>query len=529
MGRSSKELSRDSSLARERALFEFAVRHGRIIVRPVGTLTTGTLTSGTVVDAEGVRLGRVVVSRRGIDIVGADGNVIAALDLFGRIGAECVLEHPVHARRWSEVLRELESEPGSAAEAGPAVPGIAASFKEVADFLESTGLSQYTDAFIQNGIGPKELPTLTGDDLKEMGVVSLGHRKAILAAIQSKAPNAAAPPPAAMVPAAQDAQKVSSFLRQARDALNFKDFAGAVAKADQCIEIDPENHEAWDTKSHAIMHTFPPDKHIAGEYIAQAEIERIAPVAAAFNNAVRTSGDEKAKYAEQAAVDLTGYIEALINDNLSTIAGQRSAAAMEALGKMTAGAPKLLQSGSTHTGIPQRIIDRATNGISTKLQSARIAFEMIDGWQVYDRRSDLLEKTIALLATISPPAPPSSVMLENYRRRFRERFPEQAAKRERESQETERQLAVQKQANAAQLQNALVVAGKVFGAVALVFIPLLMLSDSYKGNFFQAVFGAMCSSICLSPFVTAGILAYQAIRPKPHTGKHSGYDYLGGR
>jgi hypothetical protein len=126
VGRSSKELSRDSSLARERALFEFAVRHGRIIVRPVGTLPTGTLTRGTVVDAEGVRLGRAVVSRRGIDIVGDDGNVIAALDLFGRIGAECVLEHPVHARRWSEVLRELESEPGSAAEAGPAVPGIAA-------------------------------------------------------------------------------------------------------------------------------------------------------------------------------------------------------------------------------------------------------------------------------------------------------------------------------------------------------------------------------------------------------------------
>ena len=52
-----------------------------------------------------------------------------------------------------------------------------------ADLLRSLGLEAYLAAFEANGIEVAVLPTLTDADLRELGVVKLGDRKKILAAI----------------------------------------------------------------------------------------------------------------------------------------------------------------------------------------------------------------------------------------------------------------------------------------------------------------------------------------------------------
>jgi hypothetical protein len=54
---------------------------------------------------------------------------------------------------------------------------------DVADWLRSLGLEQYESLFRQNDIDAEVLPTLSVDDLRELGISSLGHRKKLLAAI----------------------------------------------------------------------------------------------------------------------------------------------------------------------------------------------------------------------------------------------------------------------------------------------------------------------------------------------------------
>ena len=54
---------------------------------------------------------------------------------------------------------------------------------DVTGWLRNLGLDQYAEAFAENEIDGAMLPALTGDDLKEIGVGPLGHRKKLLAAI----------------------------------------------------------------------------------------------------------------------------------------------------------------------------------------------------------------------------------------------------------------------------------------------------------------------------------------------------------
>ena len=54
---------------------------------------------------------------------------------------------------------------------------------DVGDWLRSLGLSEYEPAFRDNQIDSEVLPKLTGDDLKELGVASVGHRRKLLSAI----------------------------------------------------------------------------------------------------------------------------------------------------------------------------------------------------------------------------------------------------------------------------------------------------------------------------------------------------------
>jgi class 3 adenylate cyclase/predicted ATPase len=54
---------------------------------------------------------------------------------------------------------------------------------EVGDWLRGLGLGQYETAFRENEVDERVLPKLTSEDLKELGVAALGHRRMILSAI----------------------------------------------------------------------------------------------------------------------------------------------------------------------------------------------------------------------------------------------------------------------------------------------------------------------------------------------------------
>src|SRR5215470_13864340 len=54
---------------------------------------------------------------------------------------------------------------------------------DVGGWLRSLGLERYEAAFRENEISERVLPSLTQDDLKEIGVGPVGHRRLLLEAI----------------------------------------------------------------------------------------------------------------------------------------------------------------------------------------------------------------------------------------------------------------------------------------------------------------------------------------------------------
>jgi Adenylate and Guanylate cyclase catalytic domain/SAM domain (Sterile alpha motif) len=54
---------------------------------------------------------------------------------------------------------------------------------DIAGWLRDLGLDRYEAAFRENDVNADILPKLTGDDLKDLGVTSVGHRRQILDAI----------------------------------------------------------------------------------------------------------------------------------------------------------------------------------------------------------------------------------------------------------------------------------------------------------------------------------------------------------
>ena len=54
---------------------------------------------------------------------------------------------------------------------------------DVADWLRGLGLERYAATFRENDVDAELLPSLTADDLKEIGITSLGHRRRLLEAI----------------------------------------------------------------------------------------------------------------------------------------------------------------------------------------------------------------------------------------------------------------------------------------------------------------------------------------------------------
>ena len=54
---------------------------------------------------------------------------------------------------------------------------------DIEAWLSELGLERFAQAFRDNQIDARSLPHLTGDDLRELGVTALGHRRLLLHAI----------------------------------------------------------------------------------------------------------------------------------------------------------------------------------------------------------------------------------------------------------------------------------------------------------------------------------------------------------
>jgi SAM (Sterile alpha motif) domain-containing protein len=72
---------------------------------------------------------------------------------------------------------------------------------DIAAWLRGLGLGKYDPAFRDNEIDWEVLPQLTSEDLREIGVVAIGHRRKLLASIAALAAEA----PAAVTATPRDA------------------------------------------------------------------------------------------------------------------------------------------------------------------------------------------------------------------------------------------------------------------------------------------------------------------------------------
>jgi hypothetical protein len=66
---------------------------------------------------------------------------------------------------------------------------------DIAEWLRGLGLAQYEPAFRVNEIDERVLPSLTAEDLKDLGVSLVGHRRRLLDAIAALGAGDAAPRP----------------------------------------------------------------------------------------------------------------------------------------------------------------------------------------------------------------------------------------------------------------------------------------------------------------------------------------------
>ena len=112
---------------------------------------------------------------------------------------------------------------------------------DIADWLRRLGLDQYERAFRDNDVDTETLPSLTADDLRELGVTSLGHRKKLLSAIATLSPKSdrdvSGEPPVPEVSASPAAMKTGRAERRHLTVM-FADLVGSTALS---VRLDPED------------------------------------------------------------------------------------------------------------------------------------------------------------------------------------------------------------------------------------------------------------------------------------------------
>jgi class 3 adenylate cyclase len=112
---------------------------------------------------------------------------------------------------------------------------------DVGAWLKSLGLEQYEAAFRANGVDAEILPTLTGEELKDIGVSLIRHRRRLLDAVAKLHDDSAssqAAEPSGDHPASTSAEDVVSSGGERRQlTVMFCDLVGSTALSEK---LDPE-------------------------------------------------------------------------------------------------------------------------------------------------------------------------------------------------------------------------------------------------------------------------------------------------
>jgi class 3 adenylate cyclase/predicted ATPase len=111
---------------------------------------------------------------------------------------------------------------------------------DVVDWLRSLGLERYEAAFRDNEIDERVLPSLTQEDLKEIGVGPVGHRRMLLEAIAALRGDTGGNAPSADVAITSSVPNVASEDRAERRQVTvmFSDLVGSTALS---ARMDPED------------------------------------------------------------------------------------------------------------------------------------------------------------------------------------------------------------------------------------------------------------------------------------------------
>jgi class 3 adenylate cyclase len=111
---------------------------------------------------------------------------------------------------------------------------------DIVVWLRSLGLGKYEAIFRENEIDETVLQSLTAEDLKELGVTALGHRRKLLDAIAALRPDAGAKAAAAdtVAPSAASSASPEDRAERRQVTVMFSDLVGSTALS---ARMDPED------------------------------------------------------------------------------------------------------------------------------------------------------------------------------------------------------------------------------------------------------------------------------------------------
>src|SRR5690348_11521757 len=110
---------------------------------------------------------------------------------------------------------------------------------DVGDWLKSLGLEQYEAAFRENGVDAEVLRTLTGEELKDIGVSLIRHRRRLLEAIAALRPRATPTEAPAQVSSSPTLTEPAGSTAERRPlSVMFCDLIGSTALS---ARLDPED------------------------------------------------------------------------------------------------------------------------------------------------------------------------------------------------------------------------------------------------------------------------------------------------
>jgi hypothetical protein len=113
---------------------------------------------------------------------------------------------------------------------------------DVGEWLNSLGLGQYEAAFRENGVSEEDLHHLTAEDLQELGVAAVGHRRRLLVAIARLRDDAASVQPARASddhPASMPAHDAASHGERRQLTVMFCDLVGSTALSESNCSTHP--------------------------------------------------------------------------------------------------------------------------------------------------------------------------------------------------------------------------------------------------------------------------------------------------